>query len=197
MNSINKIAAQKITNFLKQFAFLTPDEINYFISLCQYKTLSKGDYFTKEGKVCNEIGFVLTGVFRSYYLSSSDDEITYCFIQQDHFITAYSSFITKNKTLENIQALTDVEMLVITRENVKKIEQSSNNWLLFLKMMAEQEYINLERRIFLLQKEKAETRYKDLILNKPNILQLVPLHYIASYLGITQRHLSRLRKKIT
>jgi hypothetical protein len=62
--------------------------------------------------------------------------------------------------------------------------------------MAEQEYIKMEKRIFILQKESAEKRYEDLLNNQPLYLQLIPLSYLSSYLGITQRHLSRVRKLI-
>lgn len=197
MSKFNDEITAKTKQYLNQFAILSSQEIDYFLTQCDYKTLKKGDFFSKEDSICNEIGFVLSGIFRSYYYSSEEEEITYCFIFQDNFITAYSSFISQDKTQENIQAITDIEMLVISRENVAKLEQSSTNWLRFLKIVAEQEYIKLEKRVFMLQKEKAETRYKDLIENKPQFLHYIPLHYLASYLGVTQRHLSRLRKDIS
>jgi CRP-like cAMP-binding protein len=62
--------------------------------------------------------------------------------------------------------------------------------------MAEQEYLKLEKRVFMLQKEKAERKYQDLLENHPDYLKHIPLNYLASYLGITQRHLSRIRKEI-
>lgn len=197
MSKFNEEITLKITKNLNQFSILSNEEIENFLALCNYKKLQKGDFFSKEDTTCNEIGFVLSGIFRSYYFSSEEEEITYCFIFPDNFITAYSSFITQNKTQENIQAITNIEMLVISREAVTKLEQSSTNWLRFLKFVAEQEYIKLEKRVFMLQKEKAETRYKDLIENKPQFLQQIPLHYLASYLGVTQRHLSRIRKEIS
>lgn len=197
MSKFNGEAAARIGQYLNQFAILSSQEIEHFLIQCDYKTLKKGDFFSKEGSICNEIGFVLSGIFRSYYYSSEEEEITYCFIFQDNFITAYSSLITQDKTQENIQAITDIEMFVISRENIAKLEHSSTNWLRFLKIIAEQEYIKLEKRVFMLQKEKAETRYKDLIENKPQFLKYIPLHYLASYLGVTQRHLSRLRKEVT
>lgn len=197
MSKFEDVITLKVRQNLGQYAILTLEEIDHFLNLCEYKTLKKGDFFSKENTICNEIGFVLSGIFRSYYYSSEEEEITYCFIFQEHFITAYSSFISQDRTQESIQAITDIEMLVISREAVAKLEQSSTNWLRFLKFLAEQEYIKLERRVFMLQKEKAETRYKDLIENKPQFLQHIPLHYLASYLGVTQRHLSRLRKEIT
>ena len=109
-------------------------------------------------------------------------------------MTAYSSLILGTPTNENIEALTDVELLVITKDQLRSLESSSVNALRFSKLMAEHEYIKLEQRIFLLQKETAETRYQDLVRNHPAYIQSVPLVHLASYLGISQRHLSRIRK---
>ncbi|MNY26270.1 hypothetical protein D3C86_1601080 [compost metagenome] len=63
-------------------------------------------------------------------------------------------------------------------------------------MIAEQQYLELEKRLFLFQKEKAKKRYMDLLENQPDYVQQIPLQYLASYLGITSRHLSRLRREI-
>ncbi len=183
-------------DYLKKFNILSDEEIVEIQKLGIHKTLEKGDFFVEEGIVCREIAFVVSGVFRSFYYSSSGEEITYCFTFPNVFVTAYSSFITRERTLENIQALTSVDLLVIPKSEIEKFEQKSRNWLLLAKTIAEQEYIKLEKRIFILQKEKAEKRYEDLLRNHPEYLQHIPLNYLASYLGITQRHLSRIRKEL-
>ena len=179
--------------FLQSFKFLTEEEIDAFQAMLVPKTLKKGEYYIQEGSICREVAFVSSGFLRSYYYSSSGEELTYCFTFQDSFLTAYSSFITQQATEENIQAMMDVEMLTITREKILELENSSTNWLKVLKRLAEIEYVKMEKRIFLLQKESAETKYQDLLKHHPEYLKLIPLNYLASYLGITQRHLSRIR----
>ncbi|MEO0334198.1 MAG: Crp/Fnr family transcriptional regulator, partial [Bacteroidota bacterium] len=82
------------------------------------------------------------------------------------------------------------------KEKIVALEKSSTNWLWLFKHLAEQEYIKMEKRIFLLQQESAEKRYEDLLKNRPNYLHTIPLNYLASYLGISQRHLSRIRRSI-
>lgn len=77
------------------------------------------------------------------------------------------------------------------------LEDYYPNWIKFFKNVAELEYVNLEKRLFLLQRESAEKRYQDLLENQPEYLKLIPLHYLASYLGVTQRHLSRIRKNLS
>lgn len=184
-------------NYLETFDILTKDEIDLFEKKVVCKKLKKGDFFIKEGRTCKEVGFVTSGLFRSFYHSSSEEEVTYCFTFSNSFVSAYSSFLSQNKTVENIQALTDIEILTISRNQILKLEQSSTNWLKFFKLIAEQEYIKMEKRIFLLQKETAEKRYRDLLINQTEFLQLIPLNFLSSYLGITQRHLSRIRKSIS
>ncbi len=184
-------------DYLKSFNILTDDDIDLFESKVNRKYLKKGDFFIKEGKISQEVAFVVSGLFRSFYYSSSGEEVTYCFTFSGFFISAYSSFISQTKTVENIQALTDIELYSISRNEILKLEQSSSNWLRFFKFIAEQEYIKMEKRIFLLQRETAEKRYEDLLANQPEFLQLIPLNYLSSYLGITQRHLSRIRKSFS
>ncbi len=183
--------------YLKSFNILSDDEIDLFESKLIHKKLKKGEFFIKEGYTCKEIAFVVSGLFRSYYYSSSGEEVTYCFTFPNSFAGAYSSFLSQNKTVENIEALTDSVLFTISRDDILRLEKSSYNWLKFFKVIAEQEYIGMEKRIFMLQKETAEKRYEDLVANQPEFLQLIPLSYISSYLGITQRHLSRIRKSIS
>jgi len=75
--------------------------------------------------------------------------------------------------------------------------QQNTNWTYFLKTIAEQQYIELEKRIFQLQKSDAKKRYSDLMSNQPEYIQKISLKHLASYLGISQRHLSRIRKEFT
>jgi CRP-like cAMP-binding protein len=188
---------KKMINYLKSFNILSNEDIDLFESKIIRKTLKKGDCFIKEGKTCKEVAFVTSGLFRSFYYSSSGEEVTYCFTFSNSFVSAYSSFLSQTKTAESIQALTDIELLIISRDEILKLEKSSTNWLKFFKFIAEQEYIKMEKRIFILQKESAEKRYQDLLANDPEYLQLIPLNYLSSYLGITQRHLSRIRKLLS
>jgi CRP-like cAMP-binding protein len=88
-------------------------------------------------------------------------------------------------------------LLTISRDTILKLEQSSAYWLQFFKFIAEQEYLKIKQRNFLLQKERAEKRYLDLLKNQSACSKLIPLNYLASYLGITYRHLSRIRKPLS
>ncbi|WP_295117206.1 Crp/Fnr family transcriptional regulator [uncultured Chitinophaga sp.] len=182
--------------YLSSFNFLSGEEIAFLLSKGRAKTIKKGEFFIRQGAVCQEIAFVESGFFRSFYHNSADEDVTYCFSFAGAFVTAYSSFISQTATFENIEALADVTIFSIPRETIVQLEATSVNWARFSKMMAEQEFIKMEQRFLLFVRENAEYRYKDLLEKYPEYLQLIPLGYLSSYLGITQRHLSRIRKAV-
>lgn len=192
-----KMKNDSLRHFLQSFNILTDIEIDDFLHLLTYKIFKKGEYFIKEGETCKQVAFVLTGSLRSYYTSDKGDEVTYCITFPNNLMTAYSSFVTSQPTMENIQAITKTELLIIPKDKFEKLVQQKPNWVYFLKTIAEQQYIELEKRIFQLQKSDATKRYTDLMKNHPEYVQKIPLQYLASYLGISQRHLSRIRKEIT
>lgn len=185
-----------LRNYFDRIGIFTEEEIREALPLFKEKTLKKSENFVSEGERCTEVGFILSGTCRSFYLSGAGEEITYCFRFPGEFVAAYSSFITGQGSLEYMQALTKTELLVISKTDVDLLSDKFTGWLKFLKIVAEQQYIELEKRIFQLQKVHAKLRYEDLLKNHPEYVQQIPLQHIASYLGITQRHLSRIRKEL-
>ncbi len=187
---------QVLEQLFSSYGELSDSDITKGLDFFIPKLYRKGDFLIEAENTCNWIGFVGSGIVRNFYISSKGDEITYCITFPNNFISAYSSFIAGKKTFENIHAITDVEMLVITKKQFSKLIKESTNWLKFANHFAEQSYLLMENRLLALQMESAEKRYTDLLHNNPEFLQHVPLKYLASYLGVTQRHLSRLRGAI-
>lgn len=185
-----------INIFFESFNLFTKEEIESVIPLFITRKLNKMDYFIKEGEKCNEIAFIKSGIFRSFYISGKGEEITYCFRFPNDLLGAYSSFITGEGSMENMQAISPAELLVIPKSEIDKLEVKNPKWVKFLKIIAEQQYIELEKRVFQLQRDNAQDRYDDLMKYQPEYIQNIPLQYLASYLGITQRHLSRIRKTV-
>ncbi len=182
--------------YLESFQIFTPEQIEEALSYAQLRHLAKGEFLIREGSISREVAFLQSGILRSFYHNHDSEEVTYCFPYPRTFVTAYSSFISGGPSNENIQAISEVELLVIPKTKVDEIVERDISWLRFMKIIAEEQYMDLERRIFLLQREKAEKRYADLLENRPEYILQIPLQYVASYLGITPRHLSRLRKDL-
>lgn len=188
---------ESLRNMLISVNILKDSEIANGLKYFEPKSFEKGDILIEAGKVCDWMAFVNSGVLRNFYISSKVEEVTYCLTFPNKVISAFSSFMTQKVTFENIHALTNGELLVIKHNQYYDLMNSSENWLKFSRFVAEQSYIEMEHRLLALQMETAKKRYEDLLKFNPDYLQKVPLKYLASYLGITQRHLSRLRKEIS
>ena len=115
MNSYSTIDTTALHQHLQFFQVLTEVDIQNFISLGRQRSYKKGECFIQEGEVCEEVTFVLNGILRSYYLTDKGEEITYCITFPNNFMTAYSSYITGMKSQENIQAITNVELLSFSK----------------------------------------------------------------------------------
>lgn len=184
-------------DYFRSLNLFSETEIEAFLKLSEFRHISKNDYFIQEGQQCKEVGLVKSGIFRSFYTSDDGKDMTYCFRFPNHMIAAYSSFISGCPSKESMQAITSAELIILKKDAVDELVQNSLNWTKFLKIIAEQEYLELETRFFQLQRDNAVQRYEALLKNHPDYIQKIPLQYLASYLGITQRHLSRIRKEIS
>jgi len=186
----------QLNSFLASFRIFTDQEIEEALGLFSKRSLKKGDYFIREGQLCSEVAFIEKGALRSFYVSPDGKEMTYCFRFPGEMVAAYSAFITGKGSVEYIQALSDVEMRVIPKEKIDSLLSKSPSWILFLKIIAEQQYLEMEDRVFRLQRDSAPERYQNLLDNQPEYIQQISVQHLASYLGITQRHLSRIRKQV-
>jgi len=186
-----------VEDFFRSFNIFSEVEIKDFLQLFETRKVYKNDFFVQEGEKCKEIAFIISGIFRSYYISDDGKDITYCFRFPNQLMAGYSSFISDSASRENMQAITDADLMVLKKDAVDGLVKDDLNWTKFLKMIAEQEYLELEKRFFQLQRDTAAQRYEALLGNQPDYVQKIPLQYLASYLGITQRHLSRIRKEVT
>ncbi|WP_413513130.1 Crp/Fnr family transcriptional regulator [Myroides odoratus] len=185
-----------LRQFFERFDLFTPQEIDSILGLFSKHTLNKNHFLIQEGEKCEAIAFIESGVFRSFYTTETGNEITYCFRFPDNLIGAYSAFITGGSSIESIQALLETTIWSIQKKELDQLADVFPKWNTFLKIIAEQQYLELEQRVIQFQRETAQERYRNLLVNYPNFIQYIPLQYVASYLGITQRHLSRIRKEI-
>lgn len=172
------------------------EELNLLDDLVQFRTLKKGELLLTENEVCNEVVFIKKGILRSFFVNHKGDEITNCFAFENEFMASFASFITEKKAEENIQALADTELEILNRKDLEKLYQSGFNWQETGRKLTELEFVNLHKRMVSFQKFSAAQRYEELYKNHQRYLQLIPLQYLASYLGVSPRHLSRIRKAV-
>lgn len=171
-------------------------ELDQLDDLITTRKLKKGEVLLQENQVSKEIYFIKKGILRSYFFNHQGGEITNCFAFENEFMASFSSFITQNIAEENIQALADTELEVLSRDNLQKLYDLGPHWQEIGRKLTEMEYVILQKRMISFQKLSGTQRYEELYKNHQKYLQFIPLQYLASYLGITPRHLSRIRKTI-
>lgn len=180
---------------LNQLVNLSKEEEKALIERIKPIRLERNTIFVEEGKIANHIAFVKSGYLRIYF-NHNGDEITRDISSVGSFFTALTSFITKMPSFEIVSCITDCELLLISREDLNYLYSNFNNWQMIGRRVVEEMFVRSQKRIYSLLTVSAEERYKKLLKEKPDMIQHVPLQYIASYLGITSQSLSRLRRNI-
>lgn len=160
------------------------------------KALLKNDLFVQEGKTGKEVGFVIEGMLRQYYMKDGEEKTTYFFFE-NHFISSYISCITNTPSLVTIEVLSPVVYVSFSYAVLISLFEKRMAWQKFGRLIAEYLGIGLEERMVSLLLQSPEERYIDLLnSNKKKILERIPQHYIANYLGITPVSMSRIRNRI-
>lgn len=183
-------------SYLRSLNLLSEADLELLNGLTTTKTIPKGEFLIKEGSVCKQLVYIKEGILRSFYSKDNGEEITYCITFGNNLMTALSSLITGQPTEENIQALTELSLEVLKKDDLNALYVASPHWLKAGKVLTEIQYIELEKRMFLFQKHSAKKRYEEFMESHASYLQHIPLQYLASYLNITPRHLSRLRREL-
>lgn len=187
---------QDLVSTINQFATLSEEEIEALSSCVKLQKLDKNVCFIDEGEIANYIAYVRSGYLRVHF-NKEGDEITRDISSVNSFVTALTSFITKKPSFEIVSTITDCELLLISREDLNYLYQTYNKWQMIGRRVVEEMFVRSQKRIYSLLTRTAEERYMKLFTDKPDMLQNVPLQYIASYLGITSQSLSRLRRNIS
>lgn len=181
--------------FQDSFSF-SVNELDNILSLFKPVKLKKEDYFLSVGKLCHQVAYIEKGVLRIHYHNDKGEETTCHFALPGEFITSFSGFTAGTRSTENIQALSPTELLVIEKQDIEWLYKQYPLFQDFGRKSAEAVALMMEKRLSLFLNNTAEERYQYLLENRPVLFQTVPLQYLASYIGISPQHLSRLRKKI-
>lgn len=185
-----------LLKYMDRIVSLSEEEKNALSVSVECMAFKKKELFVKSGDVCSKVLFFNKGYFRFYHLNDSGDEVTSDFYFAPGFITSYTSLVTGNPSFVNVQAMVDMDVLVLKRSSLYSLYYHYRNFEHLGRIVAENVAINSERHLFMLLNQTAEKRYKDLLDKAPEYVKTIPLQYIASYLGITKETLSRIRKSI-
>lgn len=176
---------------------LTAEEEEQIKTYLTVKKLRKRQYLLQEGDVCKMVAFVEKGALRLYRVNEDGSEHIVAFALDGSFITDLYSFLTNETSTYNIDAIEDSELVLITRSASDELRKRSPKYQEFIFQATSEAYIQLERRVTSTISLSLDERYKELTANHPTIIQRVPQHMIASYMGLNPETLSRVRKRIS
>ncbi|HTI60592.1 Crp/Fnr family transcriptional regulator [Mucilaginibacter sp.] len=183
---------------LKRYIDFNEAEWILFSQHLSFSALKKKHYFAEYGNVCDKVGFIVAGAVRYFHMKDGQD-ITGYFSFENEFVSSYKSYLTGLPGYTYIQALEDTKLITFTR---KDMDEMLNNPMLAYKMerfgrlVAEHYLCCYEDRVVSFITQTPEERYLNLLSTGCEILQRMPQHYIANFLGITPVSLSRIRRRV-
>ncbi|MEI6949392.1 Crp/Fnr family transcriptional regulator [Paraflavisolibacter sp. H34] len=160
------------------------------------KKLRKKQYLLQQDDICRHLAFVEKGVLRSYTVNDKGVEHIVQFALEGWWIADQYSFLTHEPSSYNIDALEDAELLLLTRSSYEALMDAVPKFERYQRLLLQNSLIAMQRRLVGSLSLSAEEKYTKLIHAYPDIIQRVPQHMIASYLGITPETLSRIRKQM-
>ncbi len=187
----------ELIKFIQRTTSMKDEMANQIAQNFQLKEFVKGNFFVNEGKINNEYLFLENGYMRAFLFDTEGNEVTVNFYSPKTVVFEVSSFFQRVIAQENIQALTDVKGWVITFEELDNLFHSIPEFREFGRAILVKGFVSLKVRTLSMINKTAEQRYASLLKSNPDIFQNAPLKFIASYLGLTDTSLSRIRKEFS
>ncbi len=199
-NLMNQFSSDHSQYMMKEdmakYISLTKDEFQYYFDLLQFRIFERNEQLLMPGQVCKQAYFIQSGCFR-YFTLVDGEEQTGQFFFEGSWYSDYESFLFEKPTNQTIEALEKTTVAILTKEALGKLYRKIPTFERFGRLMAENAFMGLRKYTESLTHISAEERYKQLIKNRPKVIQRVPQQYIASYLGIRPQSLSRIRKNLS
>ncbi|MBO9730723.1 MAG: Crp/Fnr family transcriptional regulator [Chitinophaga sp.] len=161
------------------------------------KSFDKNELFVKEGQVSTGSFFMTDGFMRTFINNTEGEEVTTYFFTKNGHVSEITSLFSRTRSMENIQSITACHGFFLSIEKLNTLFHSVPEFREFGRAMLVREFTAYKKRTLSLINQTAEERYRDLINTSKEIFQHVPLKYIASYLGITDSSLSRIRREFS
>lgn len=186
----------EIRKFFDNISPMNNSDWQFFSSKLQKVKLKKRSTLLEIGEIESHLYFISKGVVR-LYLPREEHDLTFGFLFENEFVTAYDSLITQKPSEYQIETLTETVLWKISNKELQEVYKKTTIGNVIGRKMAENMFLKKSKRELSLLSETAEERYLNLFSQRPKLLEQIPLKYIASYIGVTPQALSRIRKRIT
>lgn len=186
---------EKLVHFFRSSNLVSQEKAEEIAAQFFHKTILKNDFHLRERQISDEYFFLEQGFMRAFAYNITGNDITTNFYKAGNVVFEVSSFFNRTTSKENIQAVTDCSGWYISYEQLNKLFHSIPDFRDFGRSVLVNGYASLKVRMLSMITETAEERYANLLRTAPEIFQAAPLKHIASYLGMTDTSLSRIRKE--
>jgi CRP-like cAMP-binding protein len=188
-----------LLRFILQFLDSEIEGIGYLaekaVACFEVLHLKKNDYFAKEKQVCQKFCFVESGILQHSILINDEEKTTYLALRNS-VTSSLDSFLNKKPSRKSIKAIADCKLWIVDLKTFKNLIENNPAFHQFYYNLIEKQICLIDDYRIDLLILTPEERYHKLLVREPKLLQEVPLHYLASFLGISSRHMSRIRKNV-
>ena len=192
----------KYKYFIKKYISADPIEWALLKTKLFIKKFNEGDVIIHQGDICKELYFINSGLDRAYIIDENGKDFTWSIFFNDEnahmtnlFVTEYDSFLHQKPSALCIEALEACELVGVSYNNVQELYSRLKSSERFGRIMAEEAYSYAHNKIIERQTKSAKERFEAFMKQTPHLLDKVPQYHIATFLGITPQHLSRLKKE--
>jgi CRP-like cAMP-binding protein len=181
--------------FFQHIHSLKSESIDALLPCFSLKNFSKKEFLVKQGQISDELNFVYSGSVREFFEDTEANETNTWFGLENSVAISTYSFFSQKPSLTNIQALEDVQVVVIKQKDLQQLFDQFHDIERLGRLIVEQYLVQIEEIKIILQTLSARERYEYIMTHKPEFIQRIPLKYLASFLGIQLETLSRVRNQ--
>lgn len=178
---------------ITSYANFTTDELQYIRSLSSVKKVRRKECVLQEGEICRYKIFVCKGLLKTYRLKEDGTEYIMRFAPENTWTTDHVSYVEQTPSKNNIEALEDSSVVMFSREDLMELYNTIPSFKMLSDKLVTSSLDASQERLLLNISATSEEKYQHFITAFPNVFNRVPLHMVASYLGVSRETLSRIR----
>jgi len=185
-----------LSNLIKQKTTIKEKQLDIVLAKFDHLSVKKNEHLLEHGKVADKLFFICDGCLRLYYQNDERANATRFMAFENTFLTSIVSFISREPTTEYIQAVEHSQVLYITQQNFSALRKEVAGWDELYIYILEYGLTVVNRKLSSLLTQSATERYRNLLLNNPDLVQRLSNANLAAYLNISPETLSRLKSNI-